>query len=538
MMDAPILIPVGELGGESKLFLDYISGRDAPLSEILGGFRRDDRRWTRTTGEQDDPAGWSALMDRLVDYNRSLGVSGDVLEKLSAAGTGSEVRFVVTGQQPGVLGGSLLSLYKLGTAIQLAQHLEDADGVPCVPLYWIGADDADFQEIRDLFLVDCELTPLSTSIEQSAYTAASPVGDIPAGAVERVWEAIEPLVARCPNGPFVSEAVTRSLDGAPDHAAVTARIISGLAGGRAAVVDSREPAVRKKAGGVFLRFFDLEREVRDSVESAGRSLESQGYHAQLWLGPDSGLFKVEHGRRLKITEDRRAEARKDLAGDVSRFSPGVVLRNLVQDSVFRPTAVVLGPAEIAYRAQLDGVYRLLGIPQPVSFPRMQATYLPPAIMGLPGVNSGQAADLLKNPASFAKGLYASQRPGALEDAAGRFRRAFEAEKEHYLETMKSEMAGGVVEKTGKKLDDLSRRLSQALDGAGEAGKTIATGRWPFLPYLDQFVRKNDKPQDRYLSVLTPFLFAGESARRALEAASETFVQATLDGTPFHVVYST
>jgi hypothetical protein len=364
------------------------------------------------------------------------------------------------------------------------------------------------------------------------------VGDIPAGAVARVWEAVEPLVERCPNGPFVSDVVTRSLDGAPDHTTVTARIISGLVGGRAAVVDSREPAVRKAAGDIYLQYFDREREVRESVESAGRSLESHGYHAQLWLGPDSGLFKVDGGRRMKITDAQRAEARGELAADVSRFSPGVVLRNLVQDGVFRPTAVVLGPAEIAYRAQLDGVYRMLGVPQPVSFPRMQATYFPPAVMGLPGVTGGRAADLLEDPSSFVKRLYESQKPGALEDAAGGFRSAFEVEKGRYLETLKSEADGRILDKTAKKLDDVSRRLSQALDGAGEAGKAVANRRWPFLPHLEQFVRKNDKPQDRYLSVLTPFLFAGESAGRSLEAASETFVQAALDGTPFHVVYST
>lgn len=533
------MIPVAELGGESRLFVDYVSGTHKPIHDILGGFGRGDERWGRTLSVGDDAASWELLVKGMVSYNRSLGVADDVVEKLSGARDGAPVSFVVTGQQPGALGGSLLALYKLATAIELASHLERINNTPCIPLYWVGADDVDFREIRDLFLVDSDLTPLSTSIDNASYTAASPVGDIPTFADAQVWEAVEPLIARCPHGGFVGELVRESVDGAADHGAVTARIMARLSGGRAALVDGRDPALRARAKDLFVAFFDGEDQIREVVEASGGSLEAAGYHAQLWLGPDSGLFLVEDGQRKKISQAQRENVRDELARDVTRFSPGVALRNLVQDHVFQPTAVVLGPAEIAYRAQLDGVYRMLDVARPIPFPRMQATYLTPAVAGLPDVaDAAGVASLVTDPSSFVKKLYASCHSSEIERSAERFERTFDAEAESFLESLKTALDERAVGKTRKRLADVSRRLGQALDVGETAGKSAALRQWPFLTGVTDFVRRKDKPQDRYLSALAPFLFGGEGAGAVVLAAASAFAEGALDGHPSHVVYST
>jgi hypothetical protein len=539
MIDKPLQIPVTELGGESALYMDYVAGKGAPIQEILGGFGAADERWGRLPPAREPGKSWAALVDRLVDYNRALDVAGDVVDKLVRCREGGTVRFVVTGQQPGALGGPLLALYKLATAIELAQALERSDGTPSLPLYWIGADDADFQEVRELFLVDCNLTPLSTSIDQASHAAASPVGDISSEALERVWLSIEPLVARCPRGEYTADLVRRAVAEAADHGEVTARIIAALVEGRAALIDSREPCIRLHARDLFLEYFDRESEIRETIEATGRKLESLGYHAQLSLGPDSGVFLIDGGRRKKITESQRAEARRELSRDVTRFSPGVVLRNLVQDHVLKPAAVVLGPAEIAYRAQLDGVYRMLDVPQPVAFPRMHATYLPPPVPALPGVTEpGRATELLRDPTAFVKAVYASRRSEAVGRSSARFRRVFEAETEAFLDAAREALDERALSKTRNRLSDVARRLAQALDVGENAGKAAAVREWPFLPGLAEFVRRGDKPQDRYVSSLTPFVFAGRDARDRVSASAAAFVQAALDGPPPHVVYST
>src|SRR5262245_44128475 len=56
----------------------------------------------------------------------------DAWRALAAPGAG----VVVTGQQPGAVGGPLLVLYKVATAVALARRLAARRRAPVVPLFW------------------------------------------------------------------------------------------------------------------------------------------------------------------------------------------------------------------------------------------------------------------------------------------------------------------------------------------------------------------------------------------------------------------
>jgi uncharacterized protein YllA (UPF0747 family) len=55
------------------------------------------------------------------------------------------------------------------------------------------------------------------------------------------------------------------------------------------------------------------------------------------------------------------------------FSPNVLLRPLVQDTVFPTICYVAGPNELAYLGQLKEVYAHFGIPMPLMYQRATAT---------------------------------------------------------------------------------------------------------------------------------------------------------------------
>jgi len=61
------------------------------------------------------------------------------------------------------------------------------------------------------------------------------------------------------------------------------------------------------------------------------------------------------------------------ASTPANFSPNVLLRPIVQDTIFPTICYVAGPNELAYLGQLRGVYQHFGVPMPLMYPRASAT---------------------------------------------------------------------------------------------------------------------------------------------------------------------
>jgi uncharacterized protein YllA (UPF0747 family) len=102
--------------------------------------------------------------------------------------------------------------------------------------------------------------------------------------------------------------------------------------------------------------------------------------------PDSvALFSLEGGRRpikrqgdqLVIGDTVHASdaLSREAAASPGGFSPNVLLRPIVQDTLFPTICYVAGPSELAYLGQLRGVYEQFGVPMPLMFPRTTATLL-------------------------------------------------------------------------------------------------------------------------------------------------------------------
>ncbi len=64
---------------------------------------------------------------------------------------------VVTGQQAGLFGGPLFTLLKALTAIQLAERVRTEHRVPAVAVFWIDAEDHDWDEVKRVGVLDADL---------------------------------------------------------------------------------------------------------------------------------------------------------------------------------------------------------------------------------------------------------------------------------------------------------------------------------------------------------------------------------------------
>lgn len=513
----------------TPLYRDFVSRNGGRMQSRLPSFH-DREAWSAARARRVSVA--PDLLNAVRDYNATLGVQVSTIKRLGGLADGS-ARAIVTGQQPGVLGGPLLSLYKAATAIALARAIEQRDGQPCVPVFWLGADDDDFAEVRDLSVLANDYSRLDVALDASAYRPGLRVGDMNAGALRAVWSAVSPAL---PAGP-AHDHLAAAVSAAGDFADGAARALVAATGGEIVIVDARAPQLKEAGRDLLLSFYDRESELRSLLEADSAALERDGYHAQVQWGQDSGLFVVEGGVRQRVPAEQRDRVRAQIERDISTVAPGVIARNLLQDSVLAPLAVVLGPAEIAYRAQMTGIYRALGVAMPVVAPRLSATYLPPAVRDMMDELGVDAAGVASDAARVAAAVSARGGNDGLKEAAAALEALFKRESDAFREQAALRLDDRSRAKLEKRFDELSGRLAQALAAAIEQDVSAPRARWPFLARMADMFEKNSAPQERFLSLVTPMLFHGEEAWRAIDACAGEWTRDALDGRVSHIVYS-
>jgi len=523
-------LAIDEGSGVSSLYRDYVTTTASPVHGLVGGFRRGDPAWKQALAGKApvDPR----LVASLLESNAALGVSEGVLQRLRGLADGS-VRCVVTGQQPGALGGPLLTLYKIATAVTLARELEREHGIKCVPVYWVGSDDDDFEEIRHATLAGADLSSVTASLPASAYQPGLRVGDIAAEQAVALWSVLAPLLATG----SVAGGVQVCLSGARDLGHFVARLVALLTNGEIAIIDGRDPALRVAGRDLLLSFFDREDEARASIAARGTELTQLGYHAQLPASSDSGLFLVDKGVRQRVPAAQRDAARTMFAADIARVSPGVAARNLLQDAVLKPVAVVLGAAEIAYRAQLTDVYATFAVARPVAFPRLAATWVPARVREVSDATGVDPVILATDPAAFVRAAQAASEDPAFAAAASGVESELRRQSDAFLSFARARLDARAADKLEKRLLDVSQRLAQALAGAVEQDRQGASKTWPFLARAGDLFVHDGVAQERVMGLLAPALEAGPGAWNAVRDLAGEHTRDALDARMWHGVYS-
>ena len=92
---------------------------------------------------------------------------------------------IVTGQQAGLFGGPLFTVLKALTALRLAEVVRDTYDVPAVAVFWVDAEDHDWQEVNVCGVLDAEAALRTVAIEGEAAGPGLPDGARRAGSVDR-----------------------------------------------------------------------------------------------------------------------------------------------------------------------------------------------------------------------------------------------------------------------------------------------------------------------------------------------------------------
>jgi len=295
---------------------------------------------------------------------------------------------VVTGQQAGVFGGPMFTLLKAITALQLARRTERKQKVPAVAVFWVDAEDHDWEEVRSCTVLDAEFQPRTVTLADLEGAGELPIAQLQLD--ERVEQTTSELASVLQQTEFTStvlDALRAAWKPGTGMARAFASWLDTLLGPYGLVVfESADADAKPLVADVFARELAAPGRTAALAAEAGSALAARGHAPQVVPQPDSvSLFRLDGGRRpIRRQGDQlvvgdathTSEAlSREAAARPAGFSPNVLLRPIVQDTLFPTICYVAGPSELAYLGQLRGVYEQFGVPMPLMFPRSTATLL-------------------------------------------------------------------------------------------------------------------------------------------------------------------
>lgn len=375
-------IPYSRVPKTSALYLDYLdhSARVAPFYN----------------GSPFDLASYKTLADRLgileiarrelaeilARQNKSFGCAEPTfanIRRLSEPGTFA----VVTGQQVGLLSGPAFTLYKALTAVRLAQWLSE-QGLPSVPVFWLATEDHDLEEVAQAAVLDEEynLVPLRESGVRPA--PRSPVGHVKLSAeISTALDRLEAVLAAGEPRDRLLQDLRASYQPGITWGQAFGRFMAQLFSRWGVVlVEPLDDSIHRLIAPAYEQAIVHAADLRARLRERSQALIRSGYHAQVHVAEDSSLvFVTREGNRVPLHQ-RDGEYYLDATEKVSLkdlrawvedrpldFSPNVLLRPIVQDTLLPTLAYVAGPSELAYLGQAQALYAPFGRPQPLIFPR-------------------------------------------------------------------------------------------------------------------------------------------------------------------------
>jgi bacillithiol biosynthesis cysteine-adding enzyme BshC len=300
---------------------------------------------------------------------------------------------IITGQQAGLFGGPLFTLLKAATAMKLAHTVSKTHGVAVVPVFWIDAEDHDWPEVSGCTVLDGDMVPRTVRLGNLEGAGHLPIGRLVLD--NQIDGAVEALRAALPETEFTPLLLNQLRAAYRPGASVAdafGRWLETVLGPHGLVVfDSSDPAAKPLGRRVFMHELTHPGKTAELASTTGEALITAGYHAQ--VTPHDGavsLFYLNGGREgIRFSGDRvtigdRETTLNALLEEASasphHFSPNVLLRPIVQDSLFPTICYVAGPNELAYLGQLREVYRHFDVPMPLMYQRATATIADSATM--------------------------------------------------------------------------------------------------------------------------------------------------------------
>ncbi|MCB0730926.1 MAG: bacillithiol biosynthesis cysteine-adding enzyme BshC [Ignavibacteriae bacterium] len=298
---------------------------------------------------------------------------------------------VFTGQQLGIYGGPLYTIYKIFTVIKLCDYLNEMfSEFNFIPLFWMAGDDHDFEEISYINLINKE-NELQKIIYNDGIDPFENRGNV--GNLKFTKEIME-------FSNSIKDAL-RETEFSNDLFNLTEKILNenisikdsffqllfkifdetGLV-----IFNPQDAEVKKLLIPIFKKeLLDYKEHTKDLLITSAELDEN--YHAQVKIKPINLFLQDETGRHLiepvddeyRLKGKRKRITQEEILNHLEEkpedFSANVLLRPICEDYLFPTGFYIAGPGEISYYAQAIPLYKHFNLQHPIIYPRASATIL-------------------------------------------------------------------------------------------------------------------------------------------------------------------
>lgn len=360
-------IPFAETGYFSPLIADFLSGR-APLRSFYeyNPAGPDFRQAMLVKSGQ--PLRRDILADALYHQYQGLEIREEVRANIGLL-QATNTFTVCTAHQPNIFTGYLYFVYKILQTVKLTQDLQrQFPQNHFVPVYYMGSEDADLDELGSIYLDGKKLT------WETDQTGA--VGRMNTTGLETLIAQIGDSIGYAPHAPELLEILKKAYLGHENVQEATLSLVNDLFGCYGLVVLIPDnPAFKQQ----LIPVMEEELWQQSSEAIVSKTIGKLAEHYKVQANPrEINLFYLDRKIRQRIVKDGEMwkilhtslsftgeELKKELYDHPERFSPNVILRGILQETILPNIAFIGGGGEVAYWLELKELFLHHKVPYPV-----------------------------------------------------------------------------------------------------------------------------------------------------------------------------
>lgn len=391
-------IDFSDIPGHQNLFLDYLNEFENVSSFYKYNFRDKEQYTSAFKSILASNKLNGSELSKILDEQYSGYSKSPATQKNIASFQKDNTLAVVTGQQLGLLGGPLYTIYKIITAVKLSTYLNAKyENYHFVPVFWLEGDDHDFDETAwvNVLSSENEIVTIKYSDNAEEDVNRGSVGNLKleAAILDFLNEFDKNLRPTDFKNDIIEKLRNFYTEGKTFKQAFKELIFWLFDKFGLVIFDPQDKAVKDNLVSIFRKEISGFRQHTEKIINVSAVLE-ETYHAQVKVRPINLFYTFEEGRYLiePVDNDYRLrgkrkrftyeEIMKLVDSEPEKFSPNVLLRPICQDYILPTAFYIGGPSEIAYFAQVLPLYEIFEVEPPIVYPRSSATLLEKGISNI------------------------------------------------------------------------------------------------------------------------------------------------------------